>query len=109
VPNEFGGGKLSENEKWIRAKQFWPLGFPPDRRTGHATKNLAEALQTEAVTYKLSAGREVKMKIPYELLGLFREGRNRKEVTAKSDASHFQIGASNRHGGNKYASCCRTY
>jgi hypothetical protein len=106
VPNGFGGGKVSE--KWIRAKQFWALGFSRKRRKGHAIKNLPEALQTEAVTFKLSTGREVKTNISYELLAPFREGQNRKEAAANSDVSHFQIEASNRHGGNKYASCCRT-
>jgi hypothetical protein len=34
---------------------------------------------------------------------LFREGKNREAVTAKSDVSPFQIAASNRHGGIKAA------
>jgi hypothetical protein len=59
-------------------------------------------------TYKLSVGREVKMEMPHELLALFRQGKNGKNVTAKSDVSTSQIDASNRHGGNEYASCCRT-
>jgi hypothetical protein len=54
-----------------------------------------------------SAG-EVKMEIRYELLALLGEGKNRKEVAAKSDVSPFQIDASKRHGGHKYASCGRT-
>jgi hypothetical protein len=66
------------------------------------------ALQTYPDTYKLSVAREVKMEIPHELLELFHEAKNRKNVTAKSDVSTFQVDASNRHGGNNYASCCRT-
>jgi hypothetical protein len=44
---------------------------------------MPKALQTETVTYKLSVGRKVKMKIPHELLALFREGQNRKEAAVK--------------------------
>jgi hypothetical protein len=40
------------------------------------------------------------MEIPLELLALLCVGKNRKEVSAKSDVSPFQIGASKRHGGN---------
>jgi hypothetical protein len=69
--------------KFQPLKQFWALGFSRNRRNGHAIKNLPEALQTEAVTYKLSVGREVKMKIPHGLLALFREGKNRKQVAVK--------------------------
>jgi hypothetical protein len=76
--------------------------------SAHAIKNLPEAVQTAAVTYELSVGREVAMEIPHEVPALFREGKNRKEAPAKSDAPHFRIEASNRNGGNKYASCCRT-
>jgi hypothetical protein len=48
------------------------------------------------------------MEISYEFLARLGEGKNRKKVAAKSNASPFQIDASKRHGGNKYASCCRT-
>jgi hypothetical protein len=58
-------------------------GIFPQPPKGHAIKNLPEALQTEAVTYKLSVGREVKMKIPHGLLALFRQGKNRKQVAVK--------------------------
>jgi hypothetical protein len=74
----------------------------------HAIKSLPEAVQTAAVRYELSVGREVKMEIPHEVPALFGEGKNRKGVGANSDVPHFQIEASNRNGGNKYASCCRS-
>jgi hypothetical protein len=42
---------------------FWALRFRWNRQKAYAIKKLAEALQTEAVTHKLSVGREVKMEI----------------------------------------------
>jgi hypothetical protein len=41
--------------------------LPPNRQGVHEVKNLAEALQTEPVTYTLSVDRAVKMKIPVEM------------------------------------------
>ena len=62
VPRETGEGKVPE--KRVREAQFWALGFSRKRRKGHVFKNLVEALQTEAVTHKVSVVREVKMEIP---------------------------------------------
>jgi hypothetical protein len=45
------------------------LGFSRNPGKGHAVKNLAEALQAEAVMYKLSLGWEVKTEIPVNMLG----------------------------------------
>ena len=72
-----------------------------DKYQPHAALNFLWRCQTQADTYKLSVGREVKMEIPRGLLALFREGKNRKNVSAKSDVSTFQVDASNRHGGNQ--------
>ncbi len=51
-------------EKRVRVVQSWPLGFSRKRRKGYAFKDLVEALQTEAVTHKVSVVRKVKMEIP---------------------------------------------
>jgi hypothetical protein len=40
------------------------MGYFRNRRKGYAVKNLAEALQPEAVGYRLSLGRQVKTEIP---------------------------------------------
>ncbi len=56
------------SEKRVREAQFWALGFSHNRQKGHAAKNLAEALQTEAVTHKLSVGREVQAGIPVNFI-----------------------------------------
>lgn len=53
-------------EKWVRETQFGAFGSFRSRRNDHAIKKLAEALQTKAATYTLSAGREVKLEVSYE-------------------------------------------
>jgi hypothetical protein len=58
------------SEKWVREEQFWALGLSRKRRKGQAAKKLAEALRTEAVTYKLLVIREVKMEIPVQMFGV---------------------------------------
>jgi hypothetical protein len=44
--------------------QFLALRFCRNCRKGYAIKSLAEVLQTDAVSYKLCVGREVKTEIP---------------------------------------------
>jgi hypothetical protein len=50
VLGETAEGKVFE--ECVREAQFGALGFSRNRRKGHAVKNLAEALQTEAVTHE---------------------------------------------------------
>jgi hypothetical protein len=54
VASKTGDGKVSEN--WSGEAPVFALGFSRNRREGFAAKNLAEALQTEAATYKPSGG-----------------------------------------------------
>ena len=52
------------SEKRVREVQCWALGFSGNRRKGYAVENLAGALKTGAIRYKVSFAREFKMEIP---------------------------------------------
>jgi hypothetical protein len=71
--NRFWWQSRLEKEKCLghgyEKPQLGALGFSRNPGKGHAVKNLAEALQAEAVMYKLSLGWEVKTEIPVNMLG----------------------------------------
>ena len=69
------------SEKCVGDTTVFGLGFFRNRRKGSAVKNLAEALQTEAVRYKLSLGWEVKTEIPVECARLF-DGRDSRSSSS---------------------------
>jgi biotin operon repressor len=52
------------SEKRVREVQCWGLGFSRNRRKGYAVENLAGALKTGAIRYRVSVARDFKVEIP---------------------------------------------
>ena len=63
MPIETGEGKKCLRNRFEKPNLgLWD--FPATAEKGHAVQNLAEALQTEALRYKLPVDREIQMEIP---------------------------------------------